>query len=108
MLDLFRQEYIKGKVVDKYRLENGNLALVVQQGDNKRYHVEFKDNYKGPCLDNLYGLIKEPFGGKTGSVENLVNKEDIVELTVNYSKSPLRQAYRIHTVSGPKYNNVQR
>jgi hypothetical protein len=100
--DLFRQEYVRGKVFDKYTLSDGNLGLVVEREDNhRRYHVEFKDGYKGPSLDNLYGLLKEPFGSKTEYLDRLINKNDVVELTVSYSKGPLRQAYRIHSVSGP-------
>jgi len=30
LLDLFRNEYVHGKVVNKYRLENGNLGLIVE------------------------------------------------------------------------------
>jgi len=28
LLDLLRQEYVKGRVVDKYRIGNGNIGLV--------------------------------------------------------------------------------
>jgi hypothetical protein len=102
LFDLFRQEYVRGKALDKYTLSTGNLALVVEREDNhRRYHVEFKDGYKGPSLDNLYGLLKEPFGGKTEYLDRLINENDVVELTVSYSKVPLRQAYRLHSVSGP-------
>jgi len=66
VLDLFRHEYVHGKVVDKYRLENGNLGLIVEDAaTRRRYHVEFRDNYKGPSSENLFGLLKEPFAGKT-------------------------------------------
>jgi hypothetical protein len=36
VLDLFRQEYVNGKVVDKYRLENGNLGLIVEDAATRR------------------------------------------------------------------------
>lgn len=100
LLDLLRQQYLRGKVIDKYSLKNGNIALVVEDEDeDTRYHVEFRDSYKGPRLDNLYGLLKEPFGGKSEGLDRLINKNDTIELTVSYSKGPFREAYGIHSVS---------
>jgi hypothetical protein len=100
LLDLMRQEYVKGRVVDKYRTNNGNIGLVVENdAEHKRYHVEFRDNYKGPSLDNLFGLLKEPFSGKTEQLDRLIQEGDFVDLTVSYSKGPLRQAYYLHNVS---------
>jgi len=102
LLDLLRQEYIRGKVLDKYMLNDGNIALIIdQEGTHRRYHVSFRDNYSGPSFDNLYGLLKEPFGGKTDSLDHLINKDDTIELTMSYSKGPFRQAYHIHSVSRP-------
>mgnify|MGYP001828096497 CR=1 FL=1 len=50
LLDYFRFEYVTGKVPDKYRLENGNIAAVIEdQAGKERYHVEFRDSYKGPA-----------------------------------------------------------
>ena len=114
ILDLLRQEYVKGKVIDKYRLNNGNIGLVVEQlGTNKRYHVEFRDDYRGPCVENLFGLLNDPFSRKTEHVERLINEGDSIELTLSYSRGPFREAYRIHAVSGPKprqmpYKNTQK
>ena len=100
LLDLLRQEYVTGKVIDKYRISNGNIGVVVEDGAaHKRYHVEFRDNYKGPCVENLFGLLKEPFSGKTEHLNRLIKEGDSIELTVSYSKGPLREAYYIHSVS---------
>jgi hypothetical protein len=45
VLDLFRNEYVHGKVTNQYRLENCNLGLIVEDAaTRRRYHVEFKDN----------------------------------------------------------------
>jgi hypothetical protein len=109
MLDLLRQEYLKGKVVDKYSLGNGNIGLVIDDNSShKRYHVEFKDGYKGPAVENLFGIIKEPFSAKTEQLGRLVNEGDSIELTVSYSKEPFRQAFRIYSVSRPPvYQNNQ-
>jgi len=99
LLDLLRQEYVKGKVVDKYRLENGNVGLIIaQNGTNRRYHVHFRDDYRGPSIEDLFGLLKEPFSGKSEYVDRLVNKGDYVELTASYSRGPFREAYRLHSV----------
>ena len=101
LLDYFRSEYITGKVLDKYRLENGNIAAVIEdQVGKERYHVEFRDGYKGPAPENLFGIAKEPFAGKTDYLDKLLSKGDAVGLTVGYSKGPFRQAYRVHSVSG--------
>ena len=53
-----------------------------------------------PCLDNLYGLIDEPFREKDEYLERLVNTDDYIEVTTSYSRDPLRTAYYLHSVSG--------
>ena len=110
LLDLLRQEYVKGKIIDKYSLRNGNIGLVLEdRNKGTRYHIEFRDNYKGPSLDNLFGLLKEPFSGKTEQLDRLIQEGDFIDLTVSYSKGPLRQAYYIHSVSGSNaYKNPPR
>lgn len=101
VFDLFRQEYVRGKVVDKYQLKNGNIGLVVEDKYTpKRYSVEFRDGYKGPSIENLYGLLKDPFSEKTEHLDRLVEVGDSVELTLSYSKGPFREAYRMHSISG--------
>lgn len=109
LLDYFRQETVRGKVVDKYSLKNGNIGLIIDDyNTNKRYHVEFKDNYKGPSAENLFGLVKEPFSEKTEHLDKLIEKNDSVELTVSYSKGPFREAYRLYSVSrSPSYKRPQ-
>lgn len=105
--DLFRTQYMKGKVIDKYRLDNGNIGVIVEsQIDRKRYHVEFKDGYKGPTTENLFGLVKDPFVGKSEYLDKLVGKGNSIELTMSYSKTPIRQAYQLHSVCGT--NRTQR
>jgi hypothetical protein len=88
LLDYLRQDYVKGKVIEKYRLKSSNIGMVVEEEDSKkRYHVEFKDNGRGPSIENLFGLLEYPFEGKTDQVDRLVNEGDSVELTVSYSKA---------------------
>jgi len=99
ILDVFRQEYVDGKVVDKYRLENGNLGLIVEDlAAHRRYHVEFRDNYKGPQAENLFGLLKEPFAGKTEYLDKLVKEGDEIGFTLSYSRGPFREGYYLHSV----------
>ena len=100
VLDVFRQEYVNGKVVDKYRLENGNIGLIVEDAATRsRYHVEFRDNYKGPSSENLFGLLKEPFAGKTEYLDHLVEEGDNIDLTLSYSRGPFKEEYYVHSVS---------
>ena len=100
VLDLFRNEYVNGKVLDKYRLGNGNLGLIVEDAaTRRRYHVEFKNNYKGPSSENLFGLLKEPFAGKTEYLDKLVSERDNINLTLSYSRNPFKEAYYVHSVS---------
>jgi len=103
ILDLFRNEYVNGKVTGKYRLENGNLGLIVEDAaTRRRYHVEFRDGYKGPSSENLLGLLKEPFGGKTEYLDKLVSEGDNINLTMSYSRGPFKEAYYVHSVSRPE------
>ena len=107
--DYFRQEYVKGKVIDKYGLSNGNLGLILEDlNSDKRYHVEFKDGYKGPSIDNLFGLLIEPFSSKTGSIDKLIKKGDTIDMALSYSKGPFRQAYKIYSVSSSSYYGYKR
>ena len=100
VLDLFRNEYVNGKVVNKYSPENGNPGMVVEDAaTRRRYHVEFRDNYKGPSSENLFGLLKEPFAGKTEYLDKLVEEGDSIGLTLSYSRGPFREAYYVHSVS---------
>jgi len=103
LIDYLRGEYISGKVMDKYTCGNGNIGVVVQQkGTYKQYHVEFRDDKQQPGIGNLYGLLNNPFNQKTDSIDRLINKGDDIEMTVDYSRSPFRNAYRIHSASHPR------
>ncbi len=109
LLDLIRQEYVKGRVTNKYTLGNGNVGLIVEdEAARKRYHVEFKDYRRGPCIENMFGLLKDPFEGKTEPVNKLIKEGDTVELTLSYSRGPLREAYYIHSVSGKEQRDDYR
>ena len=109
LLDYFRGETVRGKVVDKYSLKNGNIGLVIEDNNSyERYHVEFKDGYEGPRAENLFGLMKEPFSEKAEYLDRLIEKNDSIELTMSYSKGPFRQAYQLNSVSKiPFYRRTQ-
>ena len=107
VLDVFRNEYVHGKVTGKYRIENGNLGLIVEDAaTRRRYHVEFRDGYKGPSSDNLFGLLKEPFAGKTEYLDHLVREGDSIDLTLSYPRGPFREAYYVHSVSSSNAGNT--
>ena len=93
-----------GVVLDKYSLDNGDLGLVLAGPAGQRYHVAFMGGYSGASLENFFGLFKEPFAGRTKQVDRLLGKGDVVELTVHYNKTPLREVYRIHSVTGTQYH----
>ena len=73
---------------------------------HRRYHVDFKDNYKGPQAENLFGLLKEPFAGKTEYLDKLVKEGDEIDLTLSYSREPFRKACYVHSVSSSKAGNT--
>jgi hypothetical protein len=35
--------------------------------------VEFRDGYEGPCAENLFGLVREPFSDKTEYLDRLIS-----------------------------------
>lgn len=97
--------------MDKYRLNNGNLGLIVEDAaTHRRYHVEFRDGYNGPSTENLFGLLKDPLAGKTEYLDRLVREGDNIDLTLSYSRGPFRDAYHVHSVSRsePKRGYSQR
>ncbi|UCE51284.1 MAG: hypothetical protein JSV31_18720 [Desulfobacterales bacterium] len=62
LLDILRTDYVRGKVLDKYSTNNGNIGLVIEDNSTqKRYHVEFRDGYKGSGVENLFGIMKKLF-----------------------------------------------
>lgn len=103
-----RQEYLEGKVLDKYKLPNGNIGIVVnQRGTDGRYHVEFRDPREKPEPKNLWGLLTEPFSYKTEYLDHLVEKGDTIGLSVNYTLSPFRRAFRIYSMGKRLSDRVQ-
>ena len=107
MFDLLRQERIKGKILEKYSLNSGNIGIIVEDEYGRRYSVEFRTNYIQPRWENLYRIIKEPFKGKGEYIEKLIG-DTYIDLTTSYSKSPIKYAYYLHAVSSePLYNRIR-
>jgi len=108
LLDILRAEHVRGKVLEKKKLKNGNIGLVVEDDNSKeRYQVEFKD-YGYPRLANLFGLFKEHFAGETEKLDQLIKPGEHIELGLSYSKSPIREAYYLSKVRDkPQYKRPQ-
>ena len=90
---------IDGKVVDKYRLGNDNICVIIEDDNDKKYSVEFEDYYVNPCLSNLYGLFPGTFQGNSESLDHLIDKDNYIGVNVNYSENPIRIGYRLNYVS---------
>ena len=97
--EVFRQQRIKGKILDKYSLSSGNIGIIVEDEYGGRYSVEFRNNYIKPNIENLYRFVKEPFKGKGQYLDKLIEKDTYIDLTTSYSKSPLKYAYCLHSIS---------
>ena len=97
--NIFSSHRLYGQILGKYRLDNGNLALIIEElSIRQRYSVEFKTKKPTPCLENLYGLLSEPYLGKDGYLEHLLREGDYIDVAVNYRPGPLRHAYYLHGV----------
>jgi len=108
MVYLRNRPNINGKVVDKYRLENGNIGVIVEEENRKRYSVEFQVRSVKPCLSNLYGLLEDPFQGKSKSLEKLIKKDNYIGVNVSSSENPIRLSYRLNYVSDVPLQSVMK
>jgi hypothetical protein len=97
--DILREERVKGRVAGKYKLENGDIGLVVEQDSGHVYWVEFRSGQPRQDYLNLYGLLPEPFKTEGEALEKLITQNDYVDITVSYNRSPLKTAYYLHSVS---------
>ncbi len=90
---------IDGKVIDKYKLDNGNLGMILEDENGRRYAVEFQTSEAKSSFNNLYGLVGESFQGQSESIDKLINEGDYIGIDVSSSKNPLRTAYCINYVT---------
>ena len=97
---------IDGKVIDKYRIQNGNICLIIEDENKKKYSVEFEDYTSKPCFSNLYGLLSSKFQNKGDNLDHLIEKDNYVGIKVKYSENPIRIGYRLNYVSDKQIRNV--
>ena len=98
---------IDGKVIDKYRIQNGNICLIIEDENKKKYSVEFEDYTSEPCFSNLYGLLSSKFQNKSDNLDHLIEKDNYVGINVKYSENPIRIGYRLNYVSDKQMRNVR-
>lgn len=98
---------IDGKVIDKYRIQNGNICLIIEDENKKKYSVEFEDYTSKPCFSNLYGLLSSKFQNKSDNLDHLIEKDNYVGVKVHYSENPIRIGYRLNYVSNKQIENMK-
>ena len=98
LIDYFRGERIRGRIIDVYNTEKNGIGAVVEADNGSRYAVNFRvDNN----LANLYGLLAP----QRKSLEKLVKPQMYIDVAAQYSKNPFKTAYRLNQVSSrPIYN----
>ena len=101
LVDYFRGERIRGRVIDVYNTDE-DIEAVVEADNGSRYAVNFR---VGNNLSNLYGLLAP----QRKSLEKLIKPEMYIDVAAQYSKNPFKTAYRLNQVSSrPIYNQVSR
>ena len=101
LIDYFRGERIRGRVIDVYNTDD-NIAAVVEGYNGRRYAVNFNLEKKP---SNLYGLLAP----QRKSLEKLVKPQMYIDVAAQYSKNPFKTAYRLNQVSSkPIYNQASR
>ena len=97
LVDYFRGERIRGRVIDVYNTDN-DISALVEADNGSRYAVNFS---VGNNLFNLYGILAP----QRKSLEKLIKPEVYVDVGAQYSKNPFKTAYRLNQVSSrPIYN----
>jgi len=100
LVDYFRGERIRGRVIDVYNTDKNDIAAVVEADNGSRYAVNFS---VGNNLFNLYGILAPP--GRRENLERLIKPEVYVDVGAQYSKNPFKTAYKLNQVSSrPIYN----
>jgi hypothetical protein len=101
LVDYFRGERIRGRVIDVYN-NDSDIAAVVEADSGSRYAVNFRVKNN---LSNLYGLLAP----QRKSLEKLIKPEMYIDVATGYSKNPFKTAYRLNQVSSkPIYNQASR
>jgi hypothetical protein len=102
LIDYFRGERIRGRVIDVYNTDKNDIAAVVEADNGSRYAVNFRVENN---ISNLYGLLAP----RRKSLEKLIKPEVYVDVGAQYSKNAFKTAYRLNQVSSqPIYNQASR
>ena len=100
LVDYFRGDRIRGRVIDVYNTDKNDISAVVEADNGSRYAVNFS---VGKNLFNLYGLLAPP--ARRENLQRLIKPEVYVDVGAQYSKNPFKTAYRLNQVSSrPIYN----
>ena len=98
LVDYFRGERIRGRVIDVYNTDKNDISALVEADNGSRYAVNFS---VGNNLFNLYGILAP----QRKSLEKLIKPEVYVDVGAQYSRNPFKNAYRLNQVSSrPIYN----
>ena len=99
LLDAFKNERIKGKIVNKDILENGNLGILVEdESTGSIYFVEFRTEKVPLTLDNMFGIVDEPYRKKNQYLNHLLAPNRYIDMAASYTKGPKKAAYHIYSV----------
>jgi len=99
LVDYFRGERIRGRVIDVYNTDKNDIAAVVETDNGSRYAVNFT---LGNNLFNLYGILAPC---RRENLQRLIKPEVYIDVGAQYSKTPFKTAYRLNQVSSqPIYN----
>jgi hypothetical protein len=102
LVDYFRGERIRGRVIDVYNTDKNHLGAVVEADNGSHYAINFS---AGNNLFNLYGLFAP---GRRQNLERLIKPEVYIDVAAEYSKTPFKTAYRLNLVSSQPIYNQQR
>jgi len=92
---------VKGKVVEKYALDKGVLAVLVEDEEfNRRNLVEIPTaSYPSrQSIDNLFDLIPDKYAGKGEYLEHLLKPGSYLDVIVEGNQGPIRQANYLNAV----------
>ena len=93
LVDYFRGERIRGRVIDVYNTDKNKMGAVVEAGNGSRYAVNFSVG------NNFLNKIFTPFLNRQQNLERLIKPEVYIDVATEYSKNPFKVAYKLNQVS---------
>jgi hypothetical protein len=94
LVDYFRGERIRGRVIDVNNTEKNDIAAVVEADNGSRCALNFS---VGNNLFNLHGLFAPP--ARRQNLQRFMKPEMYIDVATQYSKNPFKAAYRLNQVS---------